>query len=57
MDYFCYLCFMFIVVVFCLVSFFALWSHAGKVLTSWLIADCVFMCAFVTFSYVVLGKV
>ena len=48
MDRFCSLCFMLVCVVMLCLSFVALWSSAGKGLTSWL--SCV-LC-FVTFPNV-----
>ena len=51
MDHFCYLCFVF--VMFSCLFIAALWSPAGKGLTSWL----KFSCVFVTFSCGVLGQV
>ena len=52
MDLFCYLCFMSVM----LSSLFlaALWSPAGKGLTSWLFCMC---CVLVTCPYGVLGQV
>ena len=44
MDRFCSLCFMFVCVVILCMFFVALWSSAGKGLTSWL--SCVVFCHF-----------
>ena len=54
MDHFCYLCFVFVMLS-CLFNA-ALWSSAGKELTSWLLCV-IFYCIFVTFPCGVLGQV
>ena len=54
MDHLCYLCFVFAMLP-CL-FFAALWSPAGKGLTSWLLFV-MFNCVFVTFPYGILGQV
>ena len=55
MDHFCYLCFVFVMLS-CLVIA-ALWSPAGKGLTSWLYIVRVVLLCFVTLSCGVLGQV
>ena len=53
MDHLCYLCLVFVML--CLFVA-ALWSPAGKVLTSWLLFV-MFNCIFVTFPCGILGQV
>ena len=54
MDHLCYLCLVF--VMFSCLFIAALWSPAGKGLTSWL-SFVMFYCAFVTFPCGILGQV
>ena len=54
MDHLCYLCLVFVVLSG--LSIAALWSTAGKGLTSWLLFV-MFNCVFVTFRYGILGQV
>ena len=54
MDHLCYLCLVFVMLSHLLIA--ALWSPAGKVLTSWL-SFVIFNCVFVTFSCGILGQV
>ena len=54
MDYLCYLCLVFFVLWRLFIS--ALWSPAGKGLTSWLLFV-MFNCVFVTFPCGILGQV
>ena len=54
MDNFCYLCLVFVMLSRLFIS--ALWSPAGKVLTSWLLFV-MSNCDFVTFSCGILGQV
>ena len=57
MDHLCYLCLVFVVFVMLLRQFIAaLWSLAGKGLTSWLLFV-MFNCVFVTFPCGILGHV
>ena len=52
-DHLCYLCFVFVVLLGLFIA--ALWSPAGKGLTS-LLSFMVFNCVFVTFPCCILGK-
>ena len=54
MDHSCYLCLVFLMLSRLFIA--ALWSSAGKGLTSWLFFV-MFNCAFVTFQYGILGQV
>ena len=54
MDQLCYLCL--VSVMFSRLFIVALWSHAGKGLTSWRLFV-MFNCVFVTFQYGILGQV
>ena len=54
-DPFCYLCFVFVMLSGLLIA--ALWSPAGKGLTSWLTCICDGFLGFVTFPCGVLGQV
>ena len=54
MDYLCYLCFVFVMLSCLFIA--ALWSPAGKRLTSWL-SFMMFNCVFVTFPCGILGRV
>ena len=54
MDHLCYLCFMFVMLSRLFIA--ALWSPAGKGLTSWLLFV-MFNCTFVTFPCGILGQV
>ena len=53
-DHFCYLCLVFF--MFSRLFIAALWSHAGKMLTSWLLFV-MFNCVFVPFQCSILGQV
>ena len=53
MDYLCYLCLVFVMLSSLFIA--ALWSPAGKRLTSWLLFV-MFICVFVTFLYGILGQ-
>ena len=53
MDNFCYLCFVFVMLSYLFIA--ALWSLAGKGLTSWLLFV-IFNYAFVTFPCGILGQ-
>ena len=54
MDLLCYLCLVFVILSHLFIA--ALWSPAGKGLTSWLLFV-VFNCVFVTFPCGILGQV
>ena len=54
MDHLCYLCFMFVMLSHLFIT--ALWSPAGKRLTSWLLFV-MFNCVFVTIPCGILGQV
>ena len=54
MDHLCYLCLVFVMLSRLFIS--ALWSSAGKGLTSWL-SFVMFNCVFVTFPCGILGQV
>ena len=54
MDHLCYLCLVFVMLSHLFIA--ALWSPAGKGLTSWLLFV-MFYCIFVTFPCGILGKV
>ena len=53
MDHLCYLCLVFFMLLRLFIA--ALWSPAGKGLTSWL-SFVMFSCVFVTFPYGILGQ-
>ena len=53
-DHLCYLCLLFVMLSCLFIA--ALWSPAGKGLTSWL-SFVIFNCAFVTFPCGILGQV
>ena len=53
MDPFCYLCFMFVFVMLSCLFLAALWSPAGKGLTSWVLFV-VFSCVW-SFAYLMFG--
>ena len=54
MDHLCYLCLVFVMLSRLFIA--ALWSHAGKGLTSWLFSV-MFNCVLVTFPCGILGQV
>ena len=54
MGHLCYFCIVFFMLSFLLIA--ALWSPAGKGLTSWL-SFAVLICMFVTFPFGILGQV
>ena len=54
MDHLCYLCLVFVMLSCLFIA--ALWSPAGKELTSWLLFV-MFNCIFFTFPYGILGQV
>ena len=54
MDHLCYLCLVFVMLLRLFIA--ALWSSAGKRLTSWLLFV-MFKCVFVTFPCGILGQV
>ena len=54
MDHLCYFCIVFVMLSRCLIA--ALWSPAGKGLTSWL-SFVVLICMVVTFPFGILGQV
>ena len=54
MDHLCYLCFVFVMLSHLFIA--ALWSPAGKGLTSWLLFV-MSSCEIVTFPYGILGQV
>ena len=56
-DPFCYLCFIFILIMLSCLLLAALWSPAGKGLTSWLSCMLCFCVFFVTFPYGVPGQI
>ena len=56
MDHLCYLCLVFVILSRLFIA--ALWSPAGKELSSWLVLHVVmFNCVFVTFPCGILGQV
>ena len=54
MGYFCYLCFVFVMISCLFIA--ALWSPTGKGLASWLSCMLCFICVFVTFPCGPLGQ-
>ena len=55
MDHLCFLCLVFLMLSRLFIA--ALWSPAGKGLTSWLLLVMFFFCIFVTFPCGILGQV